>query len=281
MYGAHTPYMVLHLNASDDRGVETVRKQIIQFASTNNLYSLDQPKLVILDEADSMTEEAQVALNDVLVKFNDNVRFCFIGNYQYSLLPTLRSRLVKLIFTPLPLEDARTVLAKVAAAEGLVITDGAMTLIHESSSGDLRKCINLLQSVGSASIVGVIDEETVSRKDLRHKRDAYDKLILHIYESPDATTTVDIVKDYICSSNSSLVTFIDEFAEHMGERLPHDHLRSQLFKVAAVILLNSCHLVDHGHQTRCFAMVCHKFCRYICNKCATASTLSLSSSITC
>lgn len=264
MYGAHTPYMVLHLNASDDRGVDTVRKQIIQFASTDNLYSLDQPKLVILDEADSMTEEAQVALNDVLVKFNDNVRFCFIGNYQYSLLPTLRSRLVKLIFTPLPLRDARIVLEKVAVAEGLEITDGAMTLIHELSGGDLRRCINLLQSVGSLSSSNIIDEATISRKELTQKRDAYDKLSLRMrHDSLNAAATVEMVQEHIYSSNSSFVTFVDEFTDYIAERLPDDRLRAQLFKVAAVVLLNSCHLVDHDHQIRCFAMVCHKFCRYM------------------
>jgi replication factor C subunit 3/5 len=72
--------MVLELNASDDRGIDVVRDQIKSFASTQQLFS-SGVKLIILDEADQMTNTAQFALRRVIEKYTKNVRFCLICNY--------------------------------------------------------------------------------------------------------------------------------------------------------------------------------------------------------
>ncbi|KAG4079834.1 hypothetical protein HA402_014965 [Bradysia odoriphaga] len=83
--------MVLELNASDDRGIGIVRGQILNFASTRTIFS-GGFKLIILDEADAMTNDAQNALRRIIEKYTDNVRFCIICNYLSKIIPAVQSR---------------------------------------------------------------------------------------------------------------------------------------------------------------------------------------------
>ena len=91
LYGKHFSSMVLELNASDDRGIDVVREQIKEFASTRQMFS-SAPKLIVLDEADNMTNPAQFALRRVIEKFTRNARFCIICNYASKIIPALQSR---------------------------------------------------------------------------------------------------------------------------------------------------------------------------------------------
>ena len=92
--------MVLELNASDDRGIGVVRNQIMNFASTRTIFSKGF-KLIILDEADAMTKDAQNALRRVMEKFTENVRFCLICNYLTKIIPAIQSRCTRFRFGPL------------------------------------------------------------------------------------------------------------------------------------------------------------------------------------
>ena len=92
--------MVLELNASDDRGINVVRNQILSFASTRTIFNSGY-KLVILDEADAMTNDAQNALRRIIEKYTDNVRFCLICNYLTKIIPALQSRYVYFYFNAL------------------------------------------------------------------------------------------------------------------------------------------------------------------------------------
>merc|ERR1712096_489776 len=91
MYGQNLSQMVLQLNASDDRGIDVVRNQIKEFSSTRMVFS-SAHKLIILDEADAMTSDAQMALRRVIEKYTKNVRFCIICNYVSKIIPALQSR---------------------------------------------------------------------------------------------------------------------------------------------------------------------------------------------
>uniref|UniRef100_A0A8C6VH80 Replication factor C subunit 5 n=1 Tax=Naja naja TaxID=35670 RepID=A0A8C6VH80_NAJNA len=92
--------MVLELNASDDRGIDIVRGPILNFASTRTIFKKGF-KLVILDEADAMTQDAQNALRRVIEKFTENTRFCLICNYLSKIIPALQSRCTRFRFGPL------------------------------------------------------------------------------------------------------------------------------------------------------------------------------------
>lgn len=107
---------LLKLNASDDRGIDVVREQIKQFAETRTLFSKGY-KLIILDEADMMTLQAQAALRRVIEQYTKNVRFCIICNYVNKITPAIQSRCTRFRFSPLPQVEVEKRLSSVIEAE--------------------------------------------------------------------------------------------------------------------------------------------------------------------
>jgi len=158
MYGNSRSAMTLELNASDDRGIQVVREQIKTFASTQQIQSRGV-KLVILDEADSMTSAAQFALRRIIEKYTKTTRFCLICNYVNKIIPALQSRCTRFRFLPLKYEASAMRLDQIAAAEGVRLTQDGLAAILRLSQGDMRKCVNLLQSTSMAC--GIVDGPTV------------------------------------------------------------------------------------------------------------------------
>uniref|UniRef100_A0AAF5PQN6 Activator 1 subunit 5 n=3 Tax=Wuchereria bancrofti TaxID=6293 RepID=A0AAF5PQN6_WUCBA len=157
--------MVLELNASDDRGIGIVREQIINFAQTSTL-NVDKnqssvPKLVILDEADAMTKDAQSALRRVIEKFTDNVRFCIICNYLSKIIPAIQSRCTRLRFAPLSNEQILPRLHHIVRVESLTVTEDGQKALLNLAEGDMRRVINILQSTAMA--FKTVDERNVYR----------------------------------------------------------------------------------------------------------------------
>ncbi|XP_045172468.1 replication factor C subunit 5-like [Mercenaria mercenaria] len=137
--------MVLELNASDDRGIGIVRGQILSFASTRTIFKKGF-KLVILDEADAMTRDAQNSLRRVIEKFTDNVRFCIICNYLSKIIPALQSRCTRFRFAPLSTDQMVPRLEHVIREEGVNITPDGKKAVVTLANGDMRKSLNILQS---------------------------------------------------------------------------------------------------------------------------------------
>merc|ERR1712151_742406 len=138
MYKERYKAMTLELNASDARGIDVVRDQIKTFVSVKQLFSFGgpaaaegQPKLVILDEADNMTQTAQFALRRMIEQYAANARFIMICNYSSKIIPALQSRCTKLRFAPLMEEQTIGRLHYVAKCEGLELTeDGAKAIVQ-------------------------------------------------------------------------------------------------------------------------------------------------------
>ncbi|KAK6246237.1 hypothetical protein SCA6_009327 [Theobroma cacao] len=103
LYGAHYHNMILELNASDERGIDVVRQQIQDFASTQSFSfgAKSSVKLILLDEADAMTKDAQFALRRVIEKYTKNTRFALICNHVNKIIPALQSRCTRFRFAPL------------------------------------------------------------------------------------------------------------------------------------------------------------------------------------
>ncbi|KAJ3096385.1 hypothetical protein HDU97_005930 [Phlyctochytrium planicorne] len=158
LYGPKFRSMILELNASDDRGIDVVREQIKNFASTKKIFSSGF-KLIILDEADAMTQIAQNALRRIVEKYTSNVRFCIICNYVSKIIPALQSRCTRFRFRPLQEEHIRGRLDLVINAEGVNITDDGRKAILRLSGGDMRRTLNVLQAVHAA--YDVVNEENV------------------------------------------------------------------------------------------------------------------------
>ncbi|XP_043798511.1 replication factor C subunit 5 isoform X2 [Apis laboriosa] len=149
---------VLEMNASDDRGINIVRGQILSFASTGTMYRSGF-KLIILDEADAMTNDAQNALRRIIEKYTDNVRFCIICNYLSKIIPALQSRCTKFRFGPLSIDQILPRLDIIIKEENLNVTEDGKQALITLSGGDMRKVLNVLQSTWLA--FGAVTEENV------------------------------------------------------------------------------------------------------------------------
>ncbi|XP_077291476.1 replication factor C subunit RfC3 [Arctopsyche grandis] len=137
--------MVLELNASDDRGIGIVRGQILSFASTRTIFKAGF-KLIILDEADAMTNDAQNALRRIIEKYTENVRFCIICNYLGKIIPAIQSRCTRFRFAPLQSSQIVPRVQDIIAKENIDVTEDGIKALLTLSGGDMRKILNTLQS---------------------------------------------------------------------------------------------------------------------------------------
>ncbi|GBF90937.1 replication factor C subunit 5 [Raphidocelis subcapitata] len=149
IYGKALQNMTLELNASDERGIDVVRQQIQDFASTRSVFS-NTFKLVILDECDAMTKDAQFALRRVIEKYTRNTRFCLICNYVIKIIPALQSRCTRFRFPPLAPEHVRVRLEHVVQQEGVNMGPGGLDALITLGAGDMRRSLNILQSAHMA-----------------------------------------------------------------------------------------------------------------------------------
>jgi len=161
LYGPNLQHSVMELNASDDRGIDVVRTQIKDFAGTKQIFSSVPFKLIILDEADQMTSEAQAALRRVIEKFTSNVRFCIICNQVNKITAAVQSRCTRFRFGPLKKGQVMERLQAIVKEEGIPFDDEGLQAVHKLSGGDMRKCLNILQATHNSS--GAIRAEAVYR----------------------------------------------------------------------------------------------------------------------
>lgn len=136
--------MVLELNASDNRNIQVVRKIIKEFASCKTLFN-NGYKLIILDEVDSMTNDAQFCLRRIMETYSENVRFCFICNFLGKIIPAIQSRCSKFKFANLNTEQISSRLDNIMLEEKIKISAPVMNLIMEHCNGDMRKILNYIQ----------------------------------------------------------------------------------------------------------------------------------------
>jgi replication factor C subunit 2/4 len=146
---------VLELNASDERGISIVREKVKNFArmqlsSPSPAYAKQYPcppyKIIILDEADSMTQDAQSALRRTMETYSKITRFCLICNYVTRIIDPLASRCSKFRFKSLDQGNTKRRLEEIAEKEGVPLEEGAVEALIKCSEGDLRKAITFLQS---------------------------------------------------------------------------------------------------------------------------------------
>ncbi|MBI2584157.1 MAG: replication factor C small subunit [Candidatus Aenigmarchaeota archaeon] len=134
----------LDLNASDERGIDTIRVKIKDFARTIPIAG--GFKIVYLDEADSLTRDAQHALRRIMESFSQSCRFILACNYSSRIITPIQSRCATFRFTPLKKEDVVSQLKKIADNEVLDYDLDALEALYHVSEGDMRKATNLLQS---------------------------------------------------------------------------------------------------------------------------------------
>ncbi len=168
--------LTIHLNASDDRGIEIVRTQIHQFVYTKQLF-FPGMKFVILDEVDYMTDVAQQALQHLIQSSVDkNVRFCLICNYIGKINEKLQNNFIKIRFNQLPIPDMIQFLTKISTSENLTISETVMMNIQRQFQSDVRSMINMLQTYQNYSLSGLVVLDTNVYKTLYKQIMTCDKL---------------------------------------------------------------------------------------------------------
>ena len=137
--------LVIHLNASDERGIDIIRNQISFFVNSKPLFHGGM-KFVILDEVDYMTKNAQQALRYLLQNYSNTARFCLICNYISKIDEGLQNEFLRLRFNQLPSEDINSFLKNIAKSEKLNINEKSIECIQQLYKSDIRSMINFMQS---------------------------------------------------------------------------------------------------------------------------------------
>lgn len=151
--------LLLHLNASDERGIDTIRNQITRFINSKPLFS-SGIKFIILDEVDYMTKSAQLALKYLLQQYNNKAVFCLMCNYISKIESTLKSEFIELKFNKLPKENIVLFLKEIARKEQISINDDDIHQLQELFDSDIRSMINYLQLNYTGSFVNRIKMST-------------------------------------------------------------------------------------------------------------------------
>ena len=167
---------VIELNASDERGIDVVRTKIKEFSQLKVKLPENAHKIVILDEADSLTSSAQQALRMIISDFSDSTRFVFACNDSSRIIEPIQSRCVILRFSRLSDEDILEKLVEICKTENVTYDNGGLEAIIFSAEGDMRTAINNLQATAVGA--GRVSKDRV----------------FEICDIPDVDTLVKIVK---------------------------------------------------------------------------------------
>ncbi|AEA13507.1 replication factor C small subunit [Thermoproteus uzoniensis 768-20] len=160
LYGDAWRENTLELNASDERGINVIRERVKEFARTAPVGKAPF-KLVILDEADNMTSDAQQALRRIMEMYANTTRFILLANYVSGIIEPIQSRCAIFRFSPLPKEAVLSRLRFIAEQEGVKISQEALDAIFDFTQGDMRRAITALQI--ASSMTKAVDEEAVAK----------------------------------------------------------------------------------------------------------------------
>ena len=160
LYGSGYRNYILELNASDERGINVIREKVKNFARTAAISSDVPFKILIMDEADSLTSAAQHALRRTMEIYTRTCRFCLIGNYSENIIEPIQSRCSIFRFGPLSEGDMKNWVTTIANKEGVNLFEEGVEAIYEAAQGDLRKATNLLQAA-AATQQGEVDDVTI------------------------------------------------------------------------------------------------------------------------
>jgi replication factor C small subunit len=158
LYGESYREHLMELNASDERGIDVVRETVKTFARVKSIGEIPF-KILILDEADNMTSDAQQALRRTMERFTETCRFIMCANYSGKIIEPIQSRCAPFRFTHLPREEHDCHMKEIATKEKVKLSAEGLDAIFEVCSGDLRRAINTLQS--AASLGKPIDAKVV------------------------------------------------------------------------------------------------------------------------
>lgn len=164
------------LHNSDERGINVIREKVKEFARTKPIGAASF-KIIFLDEADALTQDAQQALRRTMEMFSNNVRFILSCNYSSKIIEPIQSRCAMFRFRPLKDEDVAKRLRYIAEQEGLGLTGEGLQALLYVAEGDLRRAINVLQAAAALDMV-ITDENVFTVASRARPEDVREMMIL-------------------------------------------------------------------------------------------------------
>jgi len=232
-------YMI-HLNASDERGIEVIRTQISHFANAKCMFG-DGIKFVILDEVDYMTKNAQQALRYIVNEYSNNVRFCLIGNYISRIDCSLQNEFVRLKFNNLPPEDIIRFLKNISKAEDLKLDLKKIQYIQQLYESDMRSMINFMQTnqniISNYKIINHILWESIY-KTITNKNHKINKLYDYIIDTSNKYNSDPIIllTDLLVYLINNKTEVINQKILRKFENIIHDKHINPIYTIKALII---------------------------------------------
>jgi replication factor C subunit 3/5 len=276
IYGSNYRSMILELNGSDDRGINVVRESIKNFSATNSMISLlsenedietqyfirTKIKLVILDEADAMTYDAQFALRRVIELYTDTTRFCLICNYLTKIIPALQSRCQMFRFAPINVQDHLCKLDMIIENEKINVDRITREKIIEYSEGDMRKSLNLLQSLNmSKPKDSCITLETMYKL-IGYSADDIKRTIIEEIKDKSLIDIYRILRKIVIDKNITNSDLIKEITSYYGS-CDIDHMNNtklcDMFDELAKIEVNLVNNVNNNIHLMAISSILYKY----------------------
>lgn len=238
--------LIIHLNASDERGIDIIRNQINFFVNSKPLFN-NGMKFVILDEVDYMTKNAQQALRYLLQNYTSNVRFCLICNYISKIDEGLQNEFIRLRFNQLPKEDIIHFLNNISVSEGLGLSMKTLSCIQKLYKSDIRSMINFIQSNQNLEneSLNIIDDdvwESLLKKILDKEKTECITKYIHQISIDYNIDKKNIIKDflnYIIKThskyiNDKLLDFIENLLHSQNQNI-NIHIHYSISKLSSLL----------------------------------------------
>jgi len=222
LFGPEKKFRFIELNASDERGIDVIRNKI------KKIVSIPGRRIILLDEADALTQDAQQALRRIMEKSNDTI-FILTCNFENKIIDPIKSRCLRLEFEPIKYEDIVKLLVNILEKENIKVeqnedTIKALRTIVELSKGDLRKCLNLLEQIISSN------KEITPENVLYYKKPNKMKNILKIVLGGDFKTGRDMITYEYNSYRYNLDELIEEILKGIEDLDEEDFIKIKLIE---------------------------------------------------
>ena len=242
---------VLELNASDERGIKVVREKIKTFAAQalNTYQEIPFFKIIILDEADVMTNDSQFALRRIIEQYSHITRFILICNYVTKIIPPLASRCSKYRFDPISIIQIKTIIEQILLNEKIVIDNNLLqdisNKIYFISKGDLRKTITILQRAVYISNLNnnILSVDIINDISGVIPKDLINKLYLILISKINSYKLITTNLISILNNGYSATNIINELSTHiLNDNNILNNNKSQIF----IKMSNICNLLSNG-----------------------------------